>query len=231
MEKQNSNTSELDRLATEYGTDKGPSYHHYTKWYHHYLNDLRKDPVTLLELGWGGHEDPDRGGSSAQMWRDYFPNGTVVVIDIEEKTITDAHRGINFRRGSQSDSEFLTEIHKEFGDFDIVIDDASHLSSLTIESFKLLFPFIKRGGLYFCEDTHLAYHDFYYGKDEANRNPRKARSNGQPTAMQFFQQLTDEVNFKGRDESDWDLFPKKYSLGYPLEWAHFYFNLFAAKKR
>lgn len=221
--------TDLDFLANKYRTDKGPSHHHYTRWYGKYFESRRNDSLVILELGWGGHEDPDKGGASAQMWRDYFPNATVVCIDLEEKVITKAHDGIHFRRGSQDDPEFIASLVEEFGAFDIVIDDASHISSLTINSWKLLYPHLNPGAFYAVEDTHMSYHDFYYGQKEANENPDRPTLNGKPTASQYFKRLTDEVNFHGN--GDWDLFPKKYWLGFNLEYVHFYFNLIVVKKR
>jgi hypothetical protein len=227
--------SVLDDLATRYGTDKGPSIggkygHHYTKRYKQYFEEIRHDKLTILELCWGGHENPDKGGASAQMWRDYFPNSTVVCIDIEDKVITKAHDGIHFRQGSQGDKEFLDALAEEFGGFDIIIDDASHLSSLTIASWTYLYPHLKPGGFYAVEDMHMAYHDHYYGKKEANGNPALPTSDGSMTSMQYFKRLTDEVNFKNRWGNEMDLFQEKYSLGFDLEWVHFYFNLVVVRK-
>lgn len=231
MVSQSSSTSNLlDQLAIKYGTDKSSKIHNYTELYAFYLDQLRSQPVRVLELGWGGHEDPDKGGASAQMWRDYFPNGTVVCIDLEEKTITDAHKGLHFRRGSQADPEFINQIAEEFGPFDLIVDDASHLSSLTIKSWQLLYPHLKSGGIYVVEDTHMAYHQQWYGQSEANFNPDK---NGTRTitAMNYFKRMADEVNFLDRWDNGLDLFPRKFWMGFSLEWVHFYFNILFVKKR
>ena len=232
MEQQNSSTSRtLDSLARKYGTDKSSASHGYTEKYVRYLEQLRSKPVTVLELGWGGHEDPDKGGASAQMWRDYFKKGTIVCIDLEEKSITDAHDGIHFRRGSQADPDFIAALAEEFGPFDLIVDDASHLSSLTIKSWELLYPHLKSGGLYVVEDTHMAYHSHYHGTHEANLNPDKPAAGNKPTAMQYFKRMADEVNFKGRSGNDLDLFPRQYWKGYDLEFVHFYFNILFVEKR
>ena len=218
--------SSLDEIALRCGTDKSSASHGYTRWYEQYLQPLRDEPVTLLELGWGGHEDPDAGGASAATWRAYFPKATIVVVDIEPKQ--NRIDGVDFHRGSQADEAFLTGLHERYGDFDVIIDDASHLSSLTIQSWQLLYPMLRPGGLYVVEDTHMAYHDFFYGKTEANRDPDRPCSNGQPTAMQYFRRLADEVNCRG--DGEWGLFPPQYSLGYRLEWIHFYFNILFTQK-
>lgn len=217
----------LKEIGLHHGTDKA-TYHDYTRWYEQWFEPMRNEPITLLELGYGGHENPELGGASALMWRDYFPNGKVVVIDIEEKMLTAKHDGINFRLGSQSDEAFLKDIHAEFGDFDIIIDDASHISSLTIRSLEILWPMLKAGGIYAVEDTHMAYHAHYYGGHEANFNPDHPTSTGAPTVMQYLRRLADDVNFKGR--WDLDLFPEKYARGFDLDWVHFSFNLCAFRK-
>lgn len=232
MGQRSSSTSRpsLDELALRHGTDKSSNSHNYVEVYERHLSHLRDENISVLELGWGGHEDPEKGGSSALMWRDYFPNATVACIDIEEKEITRKHDGIHFRKGSQADPSFIAKIASEFGPFDFVVDDASHVSSLTIESWKLLYPHLKPGGLYFVEDTHSSYHDFFYGNKEANKNPTHRASGGAYTALQYFQRMSDEVNYLGRGW-DWDLFPKKYWLGYSLEYVMFMFNLVIIRKR
>ena len=214
----------LDEIALKHGTDKASSHHGYTRWYEQYFEPLRNEPINILELGWGGHEDPAQGGASAATWREYLPGANVVVIDVEAKAnIMD---GVNFHQGSQADPVFLAELHAEYGDWDIVIDDASHLSSLTIRSFELLYSMLTPGGLYVVEDTHMAYHSHYYGEDEANPDPDGRTSTGAPTAMQYFRRMADDVNHRGDDV----LYPKKYWRGYSLEWAHFYFNILFLRK-
>ena len=216
----------LDQIALRTGTDKSSASHGYTRRYETYLEPIRDEPVTLLELGYGGHGDPAAGGASAATWRDYFPNGTVVVIDNEPKVNTVP--GVEFHQGSQADPEFIDQLAAKYGPFDVIIDDASHLSSLTIRSWQLLYPHLKPGGLYVVEDTHMAYHDFYYGPAEANRDPDLPTSSGAPTAMQYLKRLADEVNC--RDAGDWALFPARYSLGYRLDELTFFYNLAFIRK-
>lgn len=222
-----SKSAPLREIGVFHGTDKA-THHDYVRWYEQWFSSLRNKPVTLLELGYGGHENPELGGASALMWRDYFPNGKIVVVDIETKELTPKHNGINFRRGNQADPEFIKSLHAEFGDFDIIIDDASHVSSLTIASIQLLWPMLKPGGVYAVEDTHMAYHSHWYGNHEANVNPDRPTSTGAPTAMQYLRRMADDVNFHGC--GDLDLFPREFWRGYSLDWVHFSFNLAAVRK-
>jgi len=215
----------LTDIGLKHQTDKA-THHGYTRIYEQYLHHLRDQPITLLELGWGGHEDPESGGASVAMWREYFPNATVIGVDVEPKV--NHLDGVDFHQGSQADPGFLQGLHDRYGDFDVIIDDASHLSSLTIRSWELLYPRLKPGGLYFVEDVHMAYHAHFYGADEANPDPDGCTSTGKPTAMQYLRRLADEVQYHG--PSDLELFPKRHWLGYSLESVHFYYNLAVIRK-
>jgi hypothetical protein len=219
----------LDELALKHQTDKSSLHHNYTAVYEPLLEPIRHKPISLLELGWGGHEDPNSGGNSARMWAEYFTDATVSVVELEAKSPGDLPSNIHLYQGSQSDPLLIDRVDDHHGPFDVIIDDASHLSSLTIRSFELLWPHLRRGGLYIVEDTHAAYHDFYYGPDEANCNPQRPTRNGQPTMMQFFKRLADDVNCHGNN--DRDLFPPRFSMGYDIDSVTFHFNLMIARKR
>lgn len=157
----------LDELATKYNTDKKINNGHgYTKYYHDYFNSIRLNELKILELG-------VREGYSLQMWNEYFPNSLICGIDnnleglcpqnfVEEKII--------FKIGSQDDAIFLNDIVKNFGPFDIIIDDASHISPLTIKSFEILFPTLNNNGLYIIEDLHVCDYQGYlpYGPSTIN---------------------------------------------------------------
>lgn len=211
----------LDEIAKTTGTDKSSLSHNYTAVYEAYLGHLRDEKISLLELGWGENPDPADRGASARMWREYFPNATIVVIDLFDQDLDKRSDGIVFRQGDQSDPEFLNSLSKEFGPWDVIVDDASHISSLTNRSFEILFPHLAGGGLYFCEDMHSSYHSWFYGSDDANPDPRK---NGMKsvTSTNFFLDVSHDVDRK--------FFDKKYRSGYNIDWYHRYPDLVALKK-
>ncbi|MFT5639386.1 MAG: cephalosporin hydroxylase, partial [Paracoccaceae bacterium] len=123
----------LSRLAVLNGTDKF-GYHDYTPNYHRLLHHLRDKPIRLLEIGVGGYGDEDRGGESLAVWRDYFPNAKIIVgIDIQRKTM-DLGPRVEILQGSQVDPEFLEQVQKDHGPFDVIIDDGSHRTEHVIES-------------------------------------------------------------------------------------------------
>jgi cephalosporin hydroxylase len=100
--------------------------------------------------------DSSIGGNPLATWADYFPEGKIVGIDIAEKKLELGPR-ITLRRGSQDDPAFLQRISGEFGPFDIVIDDGSHVPAHVTKSFSTLFPLIADGGLYVIEDVQTSF--------------------------------------------------------------------------
>ena len=62
------------------------------------------------------------------------------------------------RIGSQGDPDFLAAVNKEFGPFDIILDDGSHKTYHQLISFTSLFrDALKDGGCYMVEDMHTNY--------------------------------------------------------------------------
>lgn len=183
----------LDALGLKHGTDKasGPNNHNYTPIYERYLGHLRDAPLRILEIGVGGDEHPDRGGQSLKMWRDYFPNAEVVGVDLHPKRLSLGPR-ITLYQASQTDPDALAAIDDVHGPFDVIIDDASHHNALTPQTFRILFPLLKPGGLYFCEDVHTSYWREHFGGDD---NPL-----AQYTIMGFFQHLAHQLNNEGLPE-------------------------------
>ena len=102
-------------------------------------------------------------GSSLKMWKKFFGlQSRIVGIDINEecRKYEDQDSEIFVRIGSQSDQKFLRVIVQEFGPFDLIIDDGSHVASHQISSFNYLFEFgLRNNGIYFIEDIHAAYTD------------------------------------------------------------------------
>src|SRR6476660_10139612 len=115
----------------------------------------------LLEIG-------VRKGGSLRLWRDYFPQGIIVGIDLRlPKHFVPGER-IQVFEGNQTDKAFLSEVANKTAPegFDIIIDDASHIGQLTRTAFWHLFDnHLKRGGLYAIEDWGTGYlDDFTDGK-------------------------------------------------------------------
>ena len=173
----------LQRIAELHGTDKVFG-HNYIEVYEKHFHAFRRKPVTLLEIGVGGYDKPNAGGESLRMWNNYFSNGIINAIDIYDKSPHQQNR-IRIFKGSQADPDFLESVHQETGDFDLIIDDGSHLNEHIITSFEILFPKLKTGGIYVVEDIQTTYWPSYGGKEEPGAHG---------TAMSFFRKLADGLN-------------------------------------
>jgi len=201
----------LTLLARLYGTDKADG-HCYTTHYMNHLRKYRKKSVKLLEIGVGGYDNPQAGGGSLKMWKKYFPFGKIYAIDIYDKSPLQEHR-IKIYQGSQIDSEFLEKITDEIGELDVIIDDGSHLNAHVIETFKILFPKLKDGGVYAIEDLQTTYWEDYGGDSKNLNNPQ--------TSMNFLKSLTDCLNHQ-------EILDKNYKESYfdkKIVSIHFYHNL------
>ena len=201
----------LDKLGKIYKTDKAGG-HFYTPHYKLHLKKYKYRRINLLEIGVGGYDHPLAGGNSLRMWKKYFPFGKIFSLDIHDKSALQENR-VKIFWGSQVDSNFLDKVTNEMGTIDIIIDDGSHINEHVIETFKLLFPKLKDGGIYVIEDTQTSYWDDFGGDSENLNNPE--------TMMNFFKSLTDSLNNKefispGYKQSYYD--KKIVSM-------HFYHNL------
>lgn len=108
----------------------------------------------VLEIG------VDRGGSLI-LWQRFFGPGvqlTGIDINPDCARFERADEGVHVRIGSQADPAFLERVCAEFGPFDIIVDDGSHVVSHQIASFNALFDrAVRPGGIYMVEDLETSY--------------------------------------------------------------------------
>lgn len=174
----------MDLLAALAGTDKYGQ-HFYTEVYDALARPHRRRPVTLLEIGVGGYAGW-LGGESLLMWAAYFRKGRIYGIDLVDKTALSRDR-IKVFQCSQVDRERLTALAREIGPFDFIIDDGSHVNAHQIETFRILWPFLKDGGTYVVEDVQTSYWPSFGGGTPGSPGY-------QGSCMSFFKQLCDSVN-------------------------------------
>lgn len=181
---------DLKSLAMLAKTDKwGP--HGYAMHYQTHFHAFRKRAVKILEIGVGGYETPEHGGESLRMWKMYFPHAMIYAIDIYDKRPHEEKR-IKIFRGSQADESFLRDVCRQTGPLDIIIDDGSHVNRHVIDSFKILFPFLKNGGIYAVEDTQTSYWPRMWDHDVGGDGEN---FNNPETTMGFFKGLADGLNY------------------------------------
>jgi len=137
------------------------------------FDSFRDKPIRLMEIG-------VEFGLSLKIWLEYFPKAHITGIDIRDHGVR--HERFTFVEGDQRSADFwklfFAMNHEEF---DIVIDDGAHLSSGIIQSFEAVWPYIKSGGLYACEDLMCSYYN-------------SCREPGWPPSMDFVKGILDDIN-------------------------------------
>lgn len=184
------NCSSLDNLAIKFGTDKSSQWHNYARIYERYFDSFRTKQIRFLEIGF-------LLGHSAQMWQEYFVNAELFFIDVDPACIQKAANILKSRSKlfilNQADiSQLNNFVSQTGGQLDIILDDGGHRMEQQINSFKVLFPILKSGGMYVIEDLHTSY-----WKDWGGYGTTQNPLSGKGTCVEFLQKLVDDLNFIG----------------------------------
>ena len=210
------NENDLNKLAVIHGTDKW-NLHWYTQHYAKHFYHLKDKKMNMLEIGVGGDDNPLKGGNSLRMWKSYFSKAKIFAIDIIDKSVHEEYR-IKIFKGDQSDEKFLKDVISKIGEVELIIDDGSHLNEHVIATFKILFPLLKKGGIYVVEDTQTSYWDDFGGDNTNFNNPKNM--------LTFFKSLTDSLNY--REFRIPGYVPTYYDLH--ITSMHFYRNMIIINK-
>jgi SAM-dependent methyltransferase len=123
--------------------------HYFDIYERHFARFVDRAP-SILEIGVAG-------GGSLRMWREYFgPGAKIVGLDVNPACRQHAADGIEVFIGSQDDPAVLDEIAGKY-EFDIVIDDGSHMMDHLNFTFTHLYDRVKPHGVYLAEDLHTCY--------------------------------------------------------------------------
>lgn len=129
-----------------YETDK-IGWHTYDPVYERLFRERKYTIESVLELG------IFRGGS-LRAFRDYFPDANIYGMDIDPHTMIHGESRIETMVGSVRDPEALATAGK-WGPFDLIVDDASHVTIDQYYALKRLWQHIRIGGYYIIEDLTL----------------------------------------------------------------------------
>jgi len=147
----------VDTIFAKYNTDKNNTHHNYSRQYEDLFRKYRDKPIIYLEIG-------VFMGESLKAMREVFKNAKFIIgIDINPncKKFEDLEKNIIVEIGDATSEDFIKSIINKYGNFDIILDDGSHVNKDVIKSFELLFPYVSNEGLYIVEDTtcfNLNYH-------------------------------------------------------------------------
>ena len=92
------------------------------------------------------------------MWDYYFGNKiSIVGMDIDDSCKKFENDNIKIFIGNQNDTNHLKRLVDLHGNFDIIIDDGSHINEHQINTFNYLFDYLNEDGTYLVEDIHTSY--------------------------------------------------------------------------
>jgi trans-aconitate methyltransferase len=146
--------TDLCILCRKHGSDKADR-HDYTRYYAAIFRPIRERVTRVFELG-------IFGGSSLRLWREYFPNATIVGADIDPGMVS-AARGerIVTIQCDETDKASVRELW-DVERYDIMIDDALHTYEDNVRFFGWSRHMLRPGGIYIMED--LPQHELGYFK-------------------------------------------------------------------
>ena len=139
---------EIFNNPRSFNSDK---WEHYFDIYDHLLGKFYESKVNYLEIG-------VQNGGSLEIAKKLFSSDSLIIgIDIDPNCkYLEGKVANHIIIGSQVDDTALSEV-SEYGPFDIVIDDGSHIQQHMLVTFLKLFPLLSQNGIYIIEDTHTNY--------------------------------------------------------------------------
>ena len=133
---------------------KSDKWEHYFDIYDHCLSRFYDKKISFLEIG------IQNGGSIEVAQKLFDPKSSLSGLDIDPRCsdISNILKDVKIYIGSQVDEQLLNKIAIDHNkNFDVIIDDGSHIQSHMIFTFTRMFQFINDGGIYLIEDTHTNY--------------------------------------------------------------------------
>ncbi|WP_428946834.1 glycosyltransferase [Acidithiobacillus ferrooxidans] len=173
------NSKSLLQLYGEHTGKVSDKWSLYLTEYDRLFKEYRDKRIRLLEIG-------IQNGGSLEIWAKYFDNASALIgcdINPDCAQLKYDDPRIDLIIGDANDLEVREQILRRSPQFDLIIDDGSHLSSDIIESFALFFSSVVEGGVFIAEDLHCSYWDKFEG---GLFDPY--------SSISFFKRLADIVN-------------------------------------
>lgn len=168
-------------IGIKYQNDK-VTYHRYDLIYPIFLESKRTNNFKMLEIGLGDGENGT--GKSGNLWKDYFPDCELSIMDINHEFETETYK---VYKGDQSKIEDLERVKNIVGNVDLIVDDGSHHPRHQFISFTYLFKhMLNRGGYYIIEDVECNYWN--------NKSSVYGYEIGYDNVFEFFKTQIDSIN-------------------------------------
>ena len=145
----------LTQIGRRHGTDKAMPHHNYTPYYEGLFGGWRlRSDLKLLEIG-------IQQGRSIRTWRDYFPYASIYCLDHNQWCVDGVANieGVHAACADAADWRQLDSFlaRHAFPQFNIIIDDGSHIPLQQWSSFLKLYDSLAPGGYYVVEDLDAPF--------------------------------------------------------------------------
>ncbi|MGU3454498.1 class I SAM-dependent methyltransferase [Methylobacterium fujisawaense] len=148
-------SSRIEELFLSHEGNRIDKWEQYIKIYEIELSRFAQleRPVSLLEIG-------VQNGGSLELWGKLFPpRSKIHGVDIDPRVAQIEFSNPNIRVDIIDGTTDAIVDLLAGKDFDVIIDDGSHVSKDIISSFRKCFGMVRPGGLYIIEDLHAAYYE------------------------------------------------------------------------
>ena len=127
---------------------------HYFDPYQRHFSKFVNTDVNVLEIG-------IYSGGSLEMWRSYFGKRSHIYgVDIESACKSYENDYTTVFIGDQAERSFWREFKMNTPPIDILIDDGGHSPEQQRITLEEMLPYLRCGGVYFCEDVTRKGNDF-----------------------------------------------------------------------
>jgi len=127
---------------------------HYFDIYHRHFSKFVGKRVNLLEIG-------VYSGGSLDMWRSYLGDQCHIYgVDIEKACKCYENEYTTVHIGNQADRTFWEKFRENAPPIDILVDDGGHTPEQQRVTLEEMLPYLRCGGVYFCEDIHGVWNSF-----------------------------------------------------------------------
>jgi demethylmacrocin O-methyltransferase len=162
-------TTDLCNLGVKYPTDKSPynkeaglHKHAYTAVYDLLFSNSRWNSIKIGELG-------ILDNNSMLSWREYFPNAELYGFewfdDKLQKAVNDNIQNCKYSKMNIQDTESIEAGLSEYGPFDILIEDSTHIFEDQIRFINVAYKYLKPGGFLIIEDIFLRESEQRYSNE------------------------------------------------------------------
>ena len=125
-----------------WGTDKEFLHMYVSAYYQNAFEPLQSQNIDLFEVG-------TCTGASLKMWKEFFINGKVSGVDIEDRRMEEyIDNAITYHHTNAYSNDFVNGL----GEFDIIIDDGPHTLNSQIDFLNLYNTKLKANGIMVIED-------------------------------------------------------------------------------